>query len=114
MKIEKVIKSRIERNYFFIKGQLDDIDVDYFIKRIEEGIKSKDNLNFQTNVYAKSTPFTFFCTDELFLKEEITPERGNFVLFSSFLDHYTTRNLGENRYCISFNFRYRTISESTT
>jgi len=39
------------------------------------------------------------------IKEEITPKKGRFVLFSSFLMHYTRRNLKhKDKYAISFNF----------
>ena len=39
------------------------------------------------------------------IKQEITPQTGRFVLFSSFLKHYTKRNLRHKaKYAISFNF----------
>ena len=39
------------------------------------------------------------------INQEITPEKGRLVLFSSFLKHCTKRNLGEApKYAISFNF----------
>ena len=39
------------------------------------------------------------------INQEITPQKGRVVLFSSFLKHYTTRNLQEaEKYAVSFNF----------
>jgi hypothetical protein len=39
------------------------------------------------------------------IKQEIVPQEGRFVLFSSFLTHYTKRNLKNlKKYAISFNF----------
>ena len=68
MEVDKVIKSKIETDYFFVRGQLKDIDTGYFINRIEEGVEAKDNLNFKTNVVGKHTSFTYFCADKEFLK----------------------------------------------
>ena len=44
MKIEKIIKSKILREYYFIKGNIP-IDTKYFIKKIEEGINLESNKN---------------------------------------------------------------------
>ena len=39
------------------------------------------------------------------IKQEITPQKGRVILFSSFLTHYTKRNLTDiKKYAISFNF----------
>ena len=39
------------------------------------------------------------------IKQEITPKKGRFVIFSSFLIHYTKRNLKhKKKYALSFNF----------
>ena len=39
------------------------------------------------------------------INQEITPQKGRFVIFSSFLQHYTKRNLRDMlKYAISFNF----------
>ena len=39
------------------------------------------------------------------IKEEVTPTTGGFVLFNSFLTHYTQRNIThKEKYAISFNF----------
>ena len=44
------------------------------------------------------------------LQQEVTPKMGRFVVFSSFLEHYTKRNLQpEEKYAISFNFQSEQI-----
>ena len=48
MKVNKFIRSKIERDYFFIKGNLN-IDCEYFITEIEKGIQRSDNKSFKTN-----------------------------------------------------------------
>ena len=46
------------------------------------------------------------------IKQEITPTTGRFVLFSSFLNHYTKRNLEDKeKYAISFNFKSASIGD---
>jgi hypothetical protein len=41
------------------------------------------------------------------INEEVKPEKGKFVIFSSFLSHYNKRNLeNKNRYAIAFNLDY--------
>jgi hypothetical protein len=67
MKVEKLIKSKIEREYFFIKGKLD-IDCKYFIQKIEEGIKAENNKNYKTNVVGKMTNYSYFFNDKNFIK----------------------------------------------
>ena len=43
------------------------------------------------------------------IKQEITPKQGRFVIFSSFLEHYTKRNIrNTEKYAISFNFLTQT------
>jgi|TARA_R110000824_G_scaffold92577_1_gene224464 hypothetical protein len=64
MIIEKVIVSKILRDYFFITG-IFDIDARYFKKRIEEGVQNS-NINYKTNVVGKHTEWTFFNKDEQF------------------------------------------------
>tara|TARA_R110000737_G_C14320008_1_gene439500 strand:- start:43 stop:561 length:519 start_codon:yes stop_codon:yes gene_type:complete len=167
MEIQKEIKSKIERDYFFIEGTID-LDAKYFINKIEEGIKNSP-LNHKTNVRGKMTPWKYFLEDKNFavillqiidcieelklvdrsfhihdvwglktefgehtqvhdhfpaiisgsiylnthsqtlyfpdIKKEIIPQCGKFVIFSSFLDHYTKRNItDEKKYAIAFNF----------
>jgi hypothetical protein len=44
------------------------------------------------------------------IQQEIIPRKGRFVLFSSFLIHYTKRNLKhKDKYAISFNFNYTNV-----
>ena len=44
------------------------------------------------------------------IKKEIKPRKGTFVLFSSFLKHYTNRNnTNKSKYALAFNFDYTTI-----
>ena len=172
MEIEKEIKSKIERDYFFIEGNLD-IDCKYFINRIDEGVKDSP-LSYKTNVKGHHTSWKYFLNDKKFMiillelidcieeldvinkkfhiheawglregfgdytqihhhlpsyisgsvylnnhtqklyfpeiKREVIPQRGKFILFSSFLNHYTKRNLtDENKYAIAFNFHYDTF-----
>ena len=175
MKIKKVLRSKIERDYFFITGNLKTIDSKYFISKIDEGVKLSSNLNYKTNVMGQRTSFDFFCHDPHFVKiinelihyldtsritiehryrladawgvkegfgdyakkhhhlphyisgiiyfnnhpqklyfpdieEEIKPKDGDFVLFSSFLNHYTDRNTTDKyKYALSFNCEYLTV-----
>tara|TARA_R100001086_G_C11729783_1_gene229336 strand:+ start:52 stop:648 length:597 start_codon:yes stop_codon:yes gene_type:complete len=71
MKVNKFIKSKIERDYFFVKGKIK-IDVDYFIQGIEEGIQREDNQNFLTNLMSPMTSYTYFLQDKKFI-ETIMP-----------------------------------------
>lgn len=67
MKIEKIIKSKILREYYFIKGTIP-IDTKYFIKKIEEGINLESNKNFETNVRGQMTSYDFFNNDKKFIE----------------------------------------------
>jgi|TARA_R110000824_G_scaffold162744_1_gene338458 hypothetical protein len=66
MKIDTEITSQIPVNYTFITGK-SNINCDYFIDKIEEGIGGKDNKNFQTNVHGYMTPWKYFIRDLEFL-----------------------------------------------
>ena len=129
MIVDKEIVSKIPRDYIFITGGFD-IDPKYLKQRIEEGVK-ESKLNYKTNVVGKHTEWKFFNKDKhsylsgvLYLhdhsqklyfpdiKQEITPTTGRFVLFSSFLNHYTKRNLEDKeKYAISFNFKSVSIGD---
>tara|TARA_R110000751_G_scaffold99601_1_gene193156 strand:- start:119 stop:655 length:537 start_codon:yes stop_codon:yes gene_type:complete len=174
MKIQQEILSKIERDYFFIVGTIN-IDENYFINKIEEGIKYS-SLNFKTNVVGQMTEWKFFRGDKKFIeiifkfldyldnnkitkeayflkeawgikesfggytkehkhfpnylsgsiylnnhsqklyfpdiKKEVEPKKGTFVLFSSFLKHYTNRNnTNKSKYALAFNFDYTTIDD---
>ena len=67
MKIEKIIKSKILREYYFIKGNLP-VNTKYFIKKIEEGINLESNKNYKTNVIGQMTSWNFFNNDKKFIK----------------------------------------------
>ena len=48
------------------------------------------------------------------IQQEIIPKKGRFVLFSSFLIHYTKRNLKhKDKYAISFNFNSTNVGGAT-
>lgn len=68
MKVEKYIKAKIEREYFFVKGNLP-IDSKYFIKRIDES----DFYQHDTNVIGKMTWWNYFLNDRVFIKDIILP-----------------------------------------
>ena len=67
MKIEKLIKSTMEREYFFVKGNCS-MNTKYFINKIEEGIKQKDNKSYTTNVIGPMTSYYYFLHDKEFYK----------------------------------------------
>ena len=49
MEIKKEVISKIEREYFFVVGDLD-VDAPYFIDKINKSVEGKDNINYKTNV----------------------------------------------------------------
>jgi len=168
MKISKLIKSKVEREYFFLTGHIP-IDSKYYIKKIDEGIEDQTNESYKTYLISKMTSYKYFMGDKKFLKmllpifdlldatpfentpnwrlteswgyqqgfgeysmlhhhvpaflsgavmlnehpqalifpeinETIEAKPGNFVVFSSFLKHKSTRNLSEKaRYGLSYN-----------
>ena len=175
MEIKKEIISKIEREYFFVVGDID-VDAPYFIDKINKSVEGKDNINYKTNVIGKHTDWNYFNKEKKLLeiliklvdhlefnnithesyslleawgikegfgeytrehchlphyisgsvylndhpqklyfpeiKEEVEIKKGRFVLFSSFLKHYTKRNVtNENKYGIVFNFKYNTITD---
>ena len=67
MKIEKHIEKKIEIDYFFIEGVVN-IDVNYFLKKIENCVNFEENLNYKTSVKGKVTPFQYFRKDPMFLQ----------------------------------------------
>jgi hypothetical protein len=64
----KIIKSKIYQPYIFCTGKIKNIDSKYFIKKINEGCDSKDNLSHKTNVKGEMTSFKYFNNDIEFLK----------------------------------------------
>ena len=67
MKINKMTKAKIQRDYFFVEGDLD-INCAYFIKEIEKGSNQNDNASYRTNVKGKMTSPYYFMRDEEFVK----------------------------------------------
>tara|TARA_R100000030_G_C3239848_1_gene120356 strand:- start:710 stop:1243 length:534 start_codon:yes stop_codon:yes gene_type:complete len=68
MKVNKFIKSKIERDYFFVTGKLD-IDTEYFINQTEKGILANKNVepNFKRLGPILVTEPTFFLKDKKFM-----------------------------------------------
>ena len=168
MKVEQLIKSTMERPCVFVTGKMD-VPVDYFIKKIEEGIAAENAENYVTNLIRPMTNYHYFNEDKEFYKlifplfdliekhslsdkqkyglnsswgfrqgfsnhtvrhqhrpstlsgaialnnhsqtlyfpqinQKLESKKGNFALFSSYLDHYNNRNLCDDfRYGLSFN-----------
>jgi len=67
MKVNKFIKSKIERDYFFVTGKIN-IDTKYFINQIEQGIQKEDNQSFQTNLMSEMTNYKYFLNDKKFIE----------------------------------------------
>ena len=67
MKISKSIKGKAKIDYELIYGVVD-IDTQYFINKINEGIKQNNNENFKTNVRGYMTSWDYFLKDDNFLK----------------------------------------------
>lgn len=167
--IQKEICKPIPQDAVFIQGKVK-INADYFIKKIDEGVLAKDNINYRTNVIGQMTSWKYFFEDVEFLKffslirnyvgdhfsekryvlsevwgnklvhfdrtrdhdhtpnlfsgslylnshpqklyfpqikQEVTPEEGTFVIFSSFLRHHTeTVYTDVPKYGLAFNVRY--------
>ena len=49
MKVDKLIKAEMNREYFFVKGNIP-IDTKYFIEKINQGVSESDNNSYKTNV----------------------------------------------------------------
>ena len=67
MEIVKEIQSKIDQDYFFIKGNID-IDSEYFIEKIKKGCLEQGNMNFKTNIIGNQTSWQYFNTDIEFNK----------------------------------------------
>ena len=68
MIITKKIQKEIKRPYFFYEGMFDNINSNYFINKIEEGITGKNNLSYKTNLNGQMTDWQFFNKDLEFEK----------------------------------------------
>jgi hypothetical protein len=66
MQFKKEIVTKVEIDSFYIEGKID-LDADYFIKKIEEGIIDSPQNN-TTNVKGFMTPWDYFVRDEEFAK----------------------------------------------
>ena len=65
MKINTFIQSQVKKDYFYLEGFCD-IDADYFINKIKEGIHKEGNWSFRTNVHGGMTDWTYFLNDQKF------------------------------------------------
>ena len=67
MRINKVTEAKVQRDYFFVEGNLD-INCKYFIKEIEKGLSRDDNANYMTNIRGNMTSPIYFMKDKEFIK----------------------------------------------
>ena len=67
MKVERLIKSTMQREYVFITGNMD-VSVKYFIDEIEKGIKADDAENYSTNLISEMTSYEYFNQNKEFFK----------------------------------------------
>ena len=68
MRETKVEKDKVKVPYFFIESYLDNMDCDYFKKKIDEGVKESSNKSFITNVKGRMTAWEYFKKDLKFLE----------------------------------------------
>jgi len=66
MKILNEVQSKLHRDYYFIVGKTN-LDNNYFINKIEKGIISQENRNFQTNLKSYMTSWQHFIDDVNFI-----------------------------------------------
>ena len=67
MKVERLIKGTMQREYVFITGNMD-VSVKYFIDEIEKGIKADDAENYSTNLISEMTSYEYFNKNKKFFK----------------------------------------------
>ena len=67
MKVNKTIRSKAKIDYLLAHGVMD-IDTQYFINKIDEGIQQNNNESFKTNVRGFMTSWDYFLKDNNFLK----------------------------------------------
>jgi len=72
MILQKEIQTFIETPAFLFTTKLD-LDFNYFIKRIEQGLKHEDNQNYNTNVDSLMTPWNYFVDDKAFHNQICIP-----------------------------------------
>ena len=68
MEITKHYRVPIQCDSCFVEGIVDDnlVDTDYFIKKIDEGVKEKNNMSNKTNVVGGMTSWKYFIEDKKF------------------------------------------------
>ena len=76
MEIQKHFNRKVLQEYFFIEGTID-IDCDYFITKIKEGVNQQNALNYKTNINGKMTSWIYFNEDIHFI--EIMQKFNNYV-----------------------------------
>ena len=64
MILQKEIQTYIKSPAFLFATKID-FDVNYFIKRIKQGIKDKFNKNYETNVKSQMTSWNYFKEDKV-------------------------------------------------
>jgi hypothetical protein len=67
MLIEKENTFKIEKDCLFLIGKLN-LNTNYFINKINQGVHQSNNNNYKTNVVGLMTSWDYFCEDEKFLK----------------------------------------------
>jgi hypothetical protein len=65
--LNKEIHTKIKQDVFYVEGCVD-INTDYFINKIEQGIKDISNNTNKTHVKGFMTAWDYFIKDEEFLK----------------------------------------------
>ena len=68
MKNTKVEKNTVKIPYVFVESYLDNLDYNYFKKKIDDGIVDPNNESFKTNVIGSMTPWKYFNNDKKFLE----------------------------------------------
>jgi len=65
--LNKEIHTKIKQDVFYVEGFID-VNTNYFINKIEEGINHPSNKNNKTHVKGFMTAWDYFIQDEEFLK----------------------------------------------
>ena len=72
MILQKEIQTYIKSPAFLFVTKID-LDANYFIKRIQQGVKGKDNKNYETNVKSQMTSWNYFKEDKVFHEQICLP-----------------------------------------
>jgi len=67
IKIHKHIERQLLQDFFLIEGTID-VNADYFIEKIKQGVKEENNRSYRTHLKAEMTAWTYFRDDKEFLK----------------------------------------------